>query len=76
MEIKIVGTGCDKCDTLYANTLTATKELGVEADVIKVEDLMQIVMMGIMTVPALVVDGKVVFAGASLSVDDIKKYIK
>ena len=45
MEIKVIGAGCKECDTLYANTLEAAKELKVSVTVEKVEDLMEIVKL-------------------------------
>lgn len=77
MDIKIVGTGCDKCSSLYENTKIAVEELGIQnVEISKVEDLMEIVMMGVISVPALIIDGKNVFAGASLPVKKIKGYIE
>lgn len=75
MEIKIVGAGCDKCDALYANTLEAAQQIGGDIQVIKVEDLMEMVMMGIMKVPAVVINGKNVFAGSVLSTDKLIELI-
>lgn len=66
MEILVVGGGCADCDKVYVDTLEAVEELGLAADVRKVEDLVEMVRMGIMSVPALVVDGRTVSAGRSL----------
>ena len=75
MKIEILGMGCAKCKQLMANAEKAVKEAGVQAEVVKVEDMNQIVGYGIMTTPALVIDGKVVSAGKVLSVEEIKKKI-
>jgi len=75
MEIKILGTGCDKCDKLEANAIKAVEELGLDVKVIKVEDLVDIMMHGVMTTPALVIDGTVKSPGKVFSVDEIKKLI-
>lgn len=72
MEIKVLGTGCKKCKALEEATKVAVAESGVEASVIKVEDMIEIMRMGVMTTPALVVDGKVVSKGKLLSVPEIK----
>lgn len=72
MEIKVLGTGCAKCKTLEKQTLQAVEELGISADVIKVEDIVEIMNFGVMTTPALVVNGKVVVKGKVPSVTDIK----
>ena len=75
MKIEILGMGCPKCKILYQNTLTALKNAGKEAEVLKVEDLAKITEYAIMTTPALVVDGEVKSAGKVLSPDEIKKFI-
>lgn len=72
MEIKVLGTGCAKCKTLEQRTLEAVKELKLTADVQKVEDIVEIMNLGVMTTPALVVDGKVVVKGKAPSVSEIK----
>lgn len=63
MNIKVIGTGCEKCDKLYANVKEAVQELGIEAELEKVEDLLEIVKLGVMTSPSLMVDGKLVISG-------------
>lgn len=71
MEIKVLGTGCAKCVKLYDNVKAALASAGVQADVEKVTDLTAIMGYGVMSTPALVVDGKVVSAGKLLSVAEI-----
>jgi small redox-active disulfide protein 2 len=75
MKIEILGTGCPKCKKLFENTQEAVKNLGTGADVVKVEDIQQIMNAGVMFTPALAVDGEVKSAGKVLSVDEIKKII-
>jgi len=75
MEIKVLGTGCAKCKTLYKATEEALKEAGIEANLSKVEDIVEIMKFGVMTTPALVVDGKVVLKGKVPSVKDIIKLL-
>lgn len=75
-RIQILGTGCPKCKTLYANTEAAIKESGVEAQIEKVEKIQEIMKFGVMTTPALAVDGQVRSAGKVLSVQDIKKMLE
>ncbi len=72
MEIKVLGTGCAKCKTLEKHTKEAVEQLALDADVIKVEDIAEIMKLGVMTTPALLVDGKVVVKGKVPSVKDIK----
>lgn len=76
MNIKVIGMGCDKCDTLYANTLEAVAKTGVEATVDKVEDLVEIVALGVMSAPSLMIDGKVVVSGTVASVKTIIKLLE
>ena len=75
MRIEILGPGCPKCKKLAENTENAVKELGMEAEVIKVTDIKEIMNYGVMITPGLVVDGKVISAGKVLNSDDIKKLI-
>ena len=75
MEIKVLGTGCAKCKTLEKQTQIAVEELGLKADIIKIEDIVEIMNFGVMTTPALVVDGKVVVKGKIPSVSDIKQLL-
>ena len=63
MEIKILGTGCPKCKTLEKMTREVVAKNGINASIIKVEDIMEIMKFGVMTTPALVVDGIVVLKG-------------
>jgi small redox-active disulfide protein 2 len=63
MEIKVLGTGCPKCKALEKSIYDALSEMDIQAEVSKVEDIMQIIQYGVMHTPALVVDGKVVLSG-------------
>ena len=74
-KIQVLGSGCAKCKTLAANTAEALKALGLEAQVEKVEDMRTIASMGVMTTPALVVDGVVKSSGKVLSPAEIKKIL-
>ena len=75
MEIKVLGTGCTKCKSLEKVTLEAVAKAGISANVTKVEDIVEILKYGIMTTPALVIDGVVVMKGSVPSVDEIVKLI-
>lgn len=72
MEIKILGTGCPKCKSLEKLTREVVEQYGINATITKVEDIMEIMKFGVMTTPALVVDGKIEIKGRVPSVDEIK----
>jgi len=75
MIIKILGTGCRKCNKLEENTKKAVEELGIDASIEKVEDFKKIVEYGVMSTPALVVDEEVKVTGKVPKVEEIKKYL-
>jgi small redox-active disulfide protein 2 len=75
MKIEVLGTGCTKCKMLYEAVQAAVKAKGIEAEIVKVEDMPSIMKYGVMSTPALVVDGKVVFSGKSPSAAEIQKYL-
>jgi len=72
IKIEIVGTGCAKCKRLLANAQQAVKDLKITADVIKVDDIDEIVNRGIMLTPALFINGKVRAEGRIPDVIEIK----
>ncbi|MDD2304710.1 MAG: thioredoxin family protein [Prolixibacteraceae bacterium] len=75
MEIKILGTGCPKCKTLERLTRDVVEQNGIDASVTKVEDIVEIMKYGVMTTPALVVNGKVEIKGRVPSSDEIKQVL-
>lgn len=74
--IKVLGSGCPKCSELEDNVRAALIELGIDTTVDHVTDLAQIVSYGVMSTPALVVDGKVVSYGRVLKRDEAKVLIQ
>lgn len=76
MEIKVLGTGCAGCKALYENVQEAVAQLGIDANVVKEEDLMKIMNYNVMSLPALVVDEKVVSKGKKLTVEQVKDLLK
>ncbi|MDD5680092.1 MAG: thioredoxin family protein [Candidatus Omnitrophica bacterium] len=75
MKIEILGMGCPKCKKLYENAQAAVKESGVQAEIIKVEDIQKIIDYGLMVTPAIVIDGEIKAAGKIPTPDEIKKWI-
>ena len=75
MEIIVLGTGCPKCKALEKAANDAVSASGLDATVSKIEDIIQIMQFGVMTTPALVVDGKVLVKGRVPSVDEIKNLL-
>lgn len=74
--IKILGSGCAKCVALENATRIAITELGLDYDIQHITDFTQIASYGVMTTPALVLNGKVVSYGKVLTVDEVKKIIE
>ena len=71
-KIEILGTGCAKCKRLFANAEQAVKDLKIAVEVVKVEDLDQIVNRGVMLTPALFINGELAAEGRVPCVDEIK----
>lgn len=72
MRIQVLGTGCAKCKQLTANAEAAVRELGLGVAVEKVEDIREIAKFGVMSTPAIAVDGKVRCTGKVLSAAEVK----
>ncbi|MGL5226645.1 MAG: thioredoxin family protein [Bacteroidales bacterium] len=75
MEIKVLGTGCSSCKALYENVLKVVADSGIDATVIKEEDLIKIMSYNVMSLPGLVIDEKVVSVGRKLSASEIKELL-
>lgn len=71
MKVEILGPGCKRCGALYDNVVAAAAEAGVEAEVVKVQALDEILAHGVMLTPALVIDGVVVSSGREPSLGKI-----
>ena len=74
-KIQVLGTGCPKCKKLAQNAETAAKELGLDFELQKVTDITEIMNLGVMMTPALVIDGQVKTVGNVPSVEQIKQII-
>jgi small redox-active disulfide protein 2 len=75
LNIKVLGTGCQKCKTLEKLTRDVVAANQVDAEISKVEDIVEIMKYNIIATPALVINGKVVVKGMLPSANDIKKLI-
>ncbi len=74
-KLQILGTGCPKCKKLMENVQIAAKELDMEVEFEKIEQLDKIMEFGVMMTPALAIDGEVKAAGKVLNVEEIKKIL-
>lgn len=75
MQIKILGTGCSKCKTLETLARKVVAEKGLNAEIVKVDDIMEIMKYNVMITPALVIDEKVVMKGRVPSENEIKQLL-
>lgn len=76
MKIEILGTGCPKCKKLAELAGQAVKESGIEAEIIKVTEINEIMNYEVMITPALVIDGETKIAGKIPSIEEIKNWLK
>jgi small redox-active disulfide protein 2 len=76
MKIEILGTGCPKCQKLYDAVKDALSASGVQAEIVKVTKISDIMNYGVMITPALVIDGKVKVSGKIPSSDEIVNWLK
>ena len=75
MEIKVLGTGCPKCKALEKATQNAVADMGIDATIVKEDDIMKIMGYGIMHTPGLVINEKVVFSGRIPSANELRDLI-
>ena len=76
MKIQILGSGCAKCKALEGRVNEAVEKAGLKASVEHVSDIDKIIAMGVFSVPAMVVDGKVVLSGSLPSVNELIAILK
>jgi len=76
MKIEILGTGCPKCKKLAELAEQAVKESGIEAEIIKITEINEIMNYGVMITPALVIDGEIKSTGKIPSIEEIKNWLK
>ena len=75
LTIKVYGSGCKGCQTLHQTVIDALAEMNVAADVHYITDMQKIMETGVMSLPTLAVNDRIVSAGKVLSVADVKKYL-
>ena len=76
MKIEILGSGCAKCKSVEKLVRNVVEELGIQADIVKVEDLQEIINRGIMMTPAVFIDGKAKIVGRVPTTDELKKLLR
>lgn len=74
-KLQILGTGCAKCQKLADTTKQAADNIGLEYEIEKVSDINKIMAFGVMTTPALAIDGQVIVMGKVPSVPDLEKLL-
>lgn len=75
-KVQVLGGGCSKCIIVAEEVEKAAQELGVDISLEKITDYKQIMAFGVMSTPALVVDGKVMFSGKVLKAEALKEFLK
>ena len=76
MKIEILGSGCAKCKSVEKLVRNIVEELGIKADIVKVEDLQEIVNRGIIMTPAVFIDGEAKIVGRVPTADELKKLLR
>ncbi len=74
-NIKVLGPGCPKCKTTYNNVLEAVKQMGIEADVTKIEDIEEMMKYNVLTTPVLMIDEVAKVKGRIADVKEIKELL-
>lgn len=73
--IKVLGPGCVKCKTTFNNVLEAVKETGIEANVQKIEDIVEMMKYNVLSTPVLVIDEEVKVKGRIAYLNEIKTFL-
>ena len=76
MNVKVLGGGCSKCETLLANAKEAIEKAGVKAEVSYITDMEQVMSYGVMSMPAIVVNEQVVSMGKVLKAAQVEELLK
>lgn len=76
IQIKVLGPGCPKCKTMYANVVEAVKQAGIEAEVVKVEDIVEMLKYNVLTTPVLMIDEEIKIKGRVAQVSEVIDLLK
>jgi small redox-active disulfide protein 2 len=76
MKIEVIGPGCARCISTEKNVKEAVKQLGIQAEIVKVTDVAEFVRRGVMFTPAVIVDGEVKVSGKVPTVEELKKILQ
>ena len=76
VKIEVLGTGCAKCKSLTKNVEKAVQELGIQAEVVKVDNIKEIMDRGVMMTPAIYIDGESKMVGRTATVEELKRLLK
>lgn len=74
-QVKVLGPGCTKCKATYNNVLEAVKQLGIEADVTKIEDIEEMMKYNVLTTPVLMIDDVIKVKGRVADINEIKTFL-
>ncbi|MCE9538549.1 MAG: thioredoxin family protein [Bacteroidetes bacterium] len=74
-NIKVLGPGCAKCKTTYNNVLEAVKQTGIDAEVIKIEDIEEMMKYNVLTTPVLMIDDVIKVKGRVADINEIKQLL-
>ena len=74
-SVKVLGSGCKSCHTLFENTKNAIEDIGLDIHVDYITDVKEIMEYGVMSTPALVINEEVVSMGKILKAEEVKKYL-
>jgi small redox-active disulfide protein 2 len=76
IQIKVLGPGCPKCKTMFHNVEEAVKQLGIEVELTKVEDIEEMMKYNVLTTPVLVINEAIKVKGRIAQIDEIKELLK
>ena len=75
MNIKVLGPGCPKCKTTYNNVMEAVKQLNIVANVVKIEDIEEMMKYNVLTTPVLMIDDVIKVKGRVADIKEIKEFL-